>query len=95
MVAQASYHLDKDKDTWKFECDRCGHKFPAKQRLKAHIMTHLPKKLQSFECNMCGKTFDKVGFLRKHVERHEKPVTPLQCPTVPEFSKRSTIIFNT
>ena len=55
----------------KFKCEECDKAFPARAKLKDHVII-IHRKIKRFECHICGeKAFTKHG-IKKHIERHGK-----------------------
>lgn len=59
-------HIRSHATVKKFKCTKCRLSFARKYLLEAHVLTHVPKKV---ECPICNKEFVK---LNTHMKVHNK-----------------------
>lgn len=52
-----------------YVCRICEKVWQTKERLIAHLSTHL----MDYECDLCGKKFTKYKFMENHIIQHVKP----------------------
>ncbi|KAH8420140.1 hypothetical protein KR009_006217, partial [Drosophila setifemur] len=68
-----------------FICRRCPKRFPNRQELSVHRLTHRPKRVKTsneLTCEKCGKAFQRRHALVAHLNAHSG-VRNFQCPQCP------------
>lgn len=68
LISSLKDHFLIHKGKKKFECDKCGQKFPIKAYLKVHMQSH-----QNLKCHFCDKNFKTLKCFRSHLKFHENP----------------------
>ena len=65
-----TYANTSTKQNVSYACSECGFKFPKKDELKNHILSHKDEKLVIFGCGECKENFNSNKELVLHMNMY-------------------------
>lgn len=58
--------ISKEKRSWMFSCNKCGHNFSRKHYLSSHIAYDCGR---THKCEICHKIYSQIAHLKRHFRK--------------------------